>query len=90
MQQPFDIIVADIHYAVFPEPEDTFTIYKDAKEYLQIQKDDENQWLKLDDETALPLFEPNEEVNLIGRAISEYKEEEEDHEDDLLDDEDEY
>jgi hypothetical protein len=90
MQQPFDIIVADIHYAVFPEPEDTFTIYKDGKEYLQIQKDDENQWLKLDDETALPLFEPNEEVNLIGRAISEYKEEEEDDEDDLLDDEDEY
>lgn len=90
MQQPFDIIVADIHYAVFPEPEDTFTIYKDGKEYLQIQKDDENQWLKLDDETALPLFEPNEEVNLIGRAISEYKEEEEDDDDDLLDDEDEY
>jgi hypothetical protein len=89
MQQPFDIIVADIHYAVFPEPEDTFTIYKDGKEYLQIQKDDENQWLKLDDETALPLFEPNEEVNLIGRAISEYKEEEEEDEDDLLDD-DEY
>jgi hypothetical protein len=90
MQQPFDIIVAEIHYAVFPEPEDTFTIYKDGKEYLQIQKDDENQWLKLDDETALPLFEPNEEVNLIGRAISEYKEEEEDDDDDLLDDEDEY
>lgn len=89
MQQPFDIIVANTHYAVFPEPEETFTIYKDGKEYLQIQKDAENQWLKLDDETALPLFEPNEEVNLIGRAISEYKEEEEEDEDDLLDD-DEY
>jgi hypothetical protein len=89
MPQPFDIIVANTHYAVFPEPEETFTIYKDGKEYLQIQKDAENQWLKLDDETALPLFEPNEEVNLIGRAISEYKEEEEEDEDDLFDD-DEY
>jgi hypothetical protein len=85
MQQPFDIIVADTHYAVFPEPEETFTIYKDGKEYLQIQKDAENQWLKLDEETALPLFEPNEEVNQIGKAISEYKEEEEDDEDDLFD-----
>lgn len=90
MQQPFDIIVADTHYAVFPEGEDTFTIYKGGKEYMQIQKDDENHWLKLDDETALPLFEPNEEVNLIGRAISEHKEEEEEDEDDLLDDDEQY
>jgi hypothetical protein len=89
MQQPFDIIVANIHYAVFPEGNDTYTIYKDGKEYLQIQKDDENQWLKLDDETALPLFEPNEEVNLIGREISEYKEEDEEDED-LFDDDEEY
>ena len=81
MQQPFDITVGDTHYAVFPEGDGTYTIYKGGKEYMQIQKDEESQWLKLDDETALPLFEPNEEVNLIGKEISEYKEEDEDDED---------
>lgn len=83
MLQPFDIIVANTHYAVFPEGEDIFTIYKEGKEYMQIQKDSESQWLKLDDETALPLFEPNEEVNLIGKEIAEYKEEEEEEDDDI-------
>jgi hypothetical protein len=88
MLQPFDIIVSNTHYAVFPEGEDIFTIYKEGKEYMQIQKDSESQWLKLDDETALPLFEPNEEVNLIGKEISEYKEEEdEDDESEDLEDE---
>lgn len=92
MQQPFDIIVSDTHYAVFPEGNDTYVIYKGGKEYMQIQKDEENQWLKLDDETALPQFEPNEEVDLIGKAIAEYKEEDEEEDDeDLFDDEeDEY
>ncbi len=90
MQQPFDIIVANTHYAVFPEGDDTYTIYKGGKEYMQIQKDEESHWLKLDDETALPLFEPNEEVDLIGKEILDYKEEEEEDEDDLLDDEEAY
>jgi hypothetical protein len=79
---PFDIIVGNTHFAVFPEGEDVYTIFKDGKEYMQIQKDSESQWLKLDDETALPLFEPNDEVNLIGKEISEYKEEEEDEDSD--------
>jgi hypothetical protein len=79
---PFDIIVANTHFAVFPEGEDVYTIFKDGKEYMQIQKDSESQWLKLDDETALPLFEPNDEVNLIGKEISEYKEEEDEDFDD--------
>jgi hypothetical protein len=84
---PFDIIVGNTHFAVFPEGEDVYTIFKDGKEYMQIQKDSESQWLKLDDETALPLFEPNDEVNLIGKEISEYKEEEEDEDSDDEEDE---
>ena len=82
MQQPFDIHIGDTHYAVFPEGEETYTIFKNGKEYMQIQKDSEMQWLKLDPETAIPMFEPNEEVNLIGKEISEYKEEEEDEDED--------
>lgn len=39
MQQPFDIEIGTINYAVFPEGNDTYIVYKDGKEYLQIQKD---------------------------------------------------
>jgi hypothetical protein len=88
MQQPFDINVGDTHYAVFPEGEEIYTIFKNGKEYMQIQKDAETSWLKLDPETAIPLFEPNEEVNQIGKEILEYKEEEEEEDEEGLTDED--
>jgi len=90
MQEPFDITIGNIDYAVFPEGNDTYVIFKEGKEYLQIQKDTDSQWLKLDPETALPLFGEDEEVNAIGREIVAYvpEEEEEDAEqeedDDLL------
>ena len=81
--QPFDIQIGRIDYAVFPEGNEVYVIFKDGKEYISIQKDSENQWLKLDDETAMPQFEPNEEVNAIGRAIEAYVPEPE--EDELFD-----
>jgi hypothetical protein len=86
MQEPFDITIGTTDYAVFPEGNDTYVIFKDGKEYVHIQKDTEEQWLKLDEETALPLFETDEEINAIGRAIVAYvPEEEESDEEDLLD-----
>lgn len=90
MQEPFDITIGNKDYAIFPEGNDIYVVYKDGKEYVHIQKDTEEQWLKLDDETALPLFEPNEEINAIGKAIMAYVPEEEDEDieeedDDLLD-----
>jgi len=90
MQEPFDITIGNIDYAVFPEGNDTYVIFKEGKEYLQIQKDTDSQWLKLDPETALPLFGEDEEVNAIGREIVAYVPEEEEEEaeeeedDDLL------
>lgn len=84
MQEPFDITIGDIDYAIFPEGNDTYVVFKDGKEYVQIQKDTESQWLKLDPETALPLFEEDEEINAIGREIMAYvpeiEEEDEDSE----------
>lgn len=82
MQEPFDIRIGNTDYAVFPEGNDTYAIYKNGMEYVQIQKDTDLQWLKLDPETGTPLFEPDEELNAIGQAISAYvpEEEEEDPE----------
>ena len=72
MQEPFDIEIGDVSYAVFPEGNDTYVIFKEGKEYVHIQKDTDLQWLKLDEETALPLFEIDEEINNIGREILAY------------------
>ena len=72
MQEPFDIIVGKLHYAIFPEGEDIYTVFKDGKEYVQIQKDTSSIWLKLDYKTELPLFEEDPEVLAIGKAITEY------------------
>jgi hypothetical protein len=83
MQQPFDIIIGNTDYAVFPEGNDTYVIFKNGKEYTTIQKDTDLQWLKLDPETALPVFEADEEINKIGQAITAYVPEEDEDEEDL-------
>ncbi|MBK1442305.1 hypothetical protein JHJ32_20070 [Parapedobacter sp. ISTM3] len=70
MLEPFDLEIFDNTYSVFPEEEGVYTIYKDGKEYLQIQKDTESQWLKLDPASGIPLFGLDEEVNAIGQAIA--------------------
>ncbi len=81
MQQPFDVQIGDIDYAVFPEGNDTYVVFKDGKEYVSIQKDTDLQWIKLDAETGTPIFETDEEVNSIGREIlAHIPEEEEDEE----------
>jgi hypothetical protein len=80
MQQPFDIEIGEINYAIFPEGNDTYVVYKEGKEYVQIQKDDAAQWIKFDKETALPLFEYDDEINKLGQLIEAYKEEPEDEE----------
>ena len=70
MQEPFDISVGGIIYSVFPEEDETYTIFKEGVEYFKIQKDEER-WLKLDPQTEIPRFEEDAELNLIGSAINE-------------------
>ncbi|PRD52597.1 hypothetical protein [Sphingobacterium gobiense] len=69
-QEPFDIEIGDIVYAVFPEEEGVYLIFKEGKEYVKIIKDTDTSWLKLHPETELPMFGMDEEVNLIGQHIS--------------------
>ncbi len=69
MQEPFDITIGQQIYSIFPEEDEIFTVFKDGVEYVKIQKDDNDQWLKLDPETELPLFTEDDEVNQIGREI---------------------
>lgn len=69
-KEPFDIELGEIVYAVFPEEEDTYLIFKDGLEYVKIIKDTDTAWLKLHPETELPMFGMDEEVNLIGNEIN--------------------
>jgi hypothetical protein len=78
MQEPFDVLVGDTTYAVFPEEENTYTIFKDGKEYARLQRDTDQQWSKLDLETDLPVFKEDKEIEYIGQAIDDYKEEDDD------------
>ncbi|MDQ7947634.1 MAG: hypothetical protein REI78_06160 [Pedobacter sp.] len=75
MQQPFDLAIGEINYAIFPEGNQTYVVYQDGKEYAQIQKDEAEQWIKFDKETALPNFDYDEEINQLGKLIENYKEE---------------
>ena len=74
MQLPFDIEIGEINYAIFPEGNDTYVVFKEGKEYAHIQKDTAEQWLKLDKETGIPKFDYDEEINQIGKLITDYHE----------------
>lgn len=82
MQLPFDITIGNTIYSVFPEETDVYTIFKEGVEYVKIQKDTEEIWMRLDPNTDLPLFEQDEEVNQIGKQIAEHKDDEDDEEED--------
>ncbi len=73
MTEPFDLEINGITYSVFPEGEEIYAIFKEGVEYVKIQKDTETHWLKLDPTTEMPLFDNDEEINLIGREIEAYK-----------------
>lgn len=73
MQEPFDLELLGTIYSVFPEEEDIYTIFKEGTEYIKIQKDTDEHWLKLDEDTELPLFTEDAEVNEIGRAIAQHR-----------------
>ncbi|MFD2597689.1 hypothetical protein ACFSQ3_01900 [Sphingobacterium corticis] len=68
--EPFYVEINGVEYSVFPDEKDTYTIFKDGKEYVQIIRDNETSWLKLNPETGLPLFGMDEEVLLIGKEIN--------------------
>lgn len=73
LKEPFDIEINGIDYAIFPEEEQIYTVFKDGKEYVKIMKDTENFWIKLDPNTELPRFHADDEINAIGQAILAYE-----------------
>ncbi len=69
MLEPFYVKVNNILYEVVPEEDRTFTIFKWGQEYMQILRNKNLKWMRIDYKTDLPIVEINDEVEDLGLAI---------------------
>jgi hypothetical protein len=61
-----------IIYEVVPEEDNTFTVFKWGDEYIQMLKNKNQKWMRIDYKTDLPIVEENHEVEDIGKVIDRY------------------
>jgi hypothetical protein len=69
MLDSFYVKLNGIIYEIVPEEGDTFTIFKWNEEYIQIVKNKNNKWMRIDYKTDLPILEENDEVEDLGMVI---------------------
>lgn len=74
MDESFFIKVNGIVYEIIPEEEGTFTIFKFDAEYMQILRNRNKKWMRIDYKTDEPILEENKEVEDVGRLIDRYLE----------------
>jgi hypothetical protein len=63
-----------IIYEIIPEESDTYTIFKWGAEYMQILRNKNLKWMRIDYKTDLPIVEVNDEVEDVGKAIVKWME----------------
>lgn len=69
MLDSFYLKVNGMVYEVIPEEDRTFTIFKNGTEYMQILRNQNKKWMRIDYKTDQPIVEINQEVEDIGMAI---------------------
>lgn len=69
MEESFHFKLRGAIYEVIPEEDHTYTIFKMGVEYLQILKNSNHKWMRIDYKTDLPVVEENDEVEDIGAVI---------------------
>ena len=72
MQEPFSFKLRGLIYEVIQEEGNTYTIFRMGDEYLQMLKNKNNKWMRIDYKTDLPILEENDEVEDIGGVIDRY------------------
>jgi hypothetical protein len=72
MEESFYIKVNGIIYEVIPEESNTYTIFKFDAEYMQILRNKNKVWMRIDYKTDEPILEENKEVEDVGRLIDRY------------------
>jgi len=68
-EESFYIKVNGIVYEIIPEEEGTFTIFKSGAEYMQLLRNRNKKWMRIDYKTDEPILEENKEVEDVGRLI---------------------
>ncbi len=68
MEDSFYVKVNGIIYEIIDE-EGTYTIFKWGSEYMQVLKNKNKKWMRIDYKTDLPILEKNDEVEDVGAAI---------------------
>jgi hypothetical protein len=71
-EDSFYIKVNGILYEVVPEEGNTYTIFKFEAEYMQILRNKNKKWMRIDYKTDEPILEENKEVEDVGRLIDRY------------------
>lgn len=68
-EESFYIKVNGIVYEIIPEEEGTFTIFKSGAEHMQLLRNRNKKWMRIDYKTDEPILEENKEVEDVGRLI---------------------
>ena len=71
-ENSFYIKVNGIIYEVIPEESNTYTIFKFDAEYMQVLRNKNKKWMRIDYKTDEPIVEENDEVEDVGRLIDRY------------------
>jgi hypothetical protein len=69
MSETFFIKLNKILYEVIPEEGNTYTIFKSGEEYMQVLRNKNKKWMRIDYKTDEPIVEINDEVEDVGNAI---------------------
>ena len=69
MEESFYAKINGIIYEIIPEEDHVFTVFKQGDEHLQMLKNKNNKWMRIDYKTDLPIVEINDEVEDLGRLI---------------------
>jgi hypothetical protein len=72
MEESFFAKLHGIIYEIIPEEDRIFTIFKQGDEHIQMLKNKNNKWMRIDYKTDLPIVEENHEVEDLGKLIESY------------------
>lgn len=69
MDDSFYVKINGLIYEIIPEEDQIFTIFKQGEEYMQIFRNSNKKWMRIDYKTDLPIVEINDEVEDLGKVI---------------------
>jgi hypothetical protein len=69
MDESFYAKINGLIYEIILEEGQTYTVFKEGEEYIQILRNRNKKWMRIDYKTDLPIIEINDEVEDLGKAV---------------------